>query len=129
MKKLLAWAAAAAIAGCASHTGVVPIGQDTFMIARQAATGLPGLGNLKGEIIAEGAAHCRAAGKEFQIVSTKETQPPYVMGNYPRAEIEFMCLAAGDRELRRPKLERTPDTLIEVRPRKEEPARGGAPLF
>lgn len=107
--------AALLLAGCASHTGVVSMGQDTFMIARQAATGFPGLGNLKGEMISEGTAHCRSMGREFQIVKTSESQPPYVMGNYPRAEIEFMCLAAGDRELHRPKLQRDPDTVIQVR--------------
>lgn len=103
--------------GCASHTGVVPIGRDTYMLAKQAATGLPGPGNMKAELIAEGSAHCRAAGKEFQIVSTQETQPPYVLGNYPRAEITFMCLDKGDPELQRPKLQKTPDTVIELRKR------------
>ena len=62
-----------ALGGCASHTGVVSMGQDTFMIAKQAATGLPGLGNLKAELIAEGAAHCRRDGLEFQIVRTRKS--------------------------------------------------------
>lgn len=102
------------ISGCASHTGVVPIGRDTFMIAKQQATGFPGLGNMKAEIIAEASLHCSSLGKEFQIVSTYETQPPYILGNYPRSEIQFMCLAPGDPELQRPKLQKTPDTVIEV---------------
>ena len=103
------------MSACASHTGVVSMGQDTFMIAKQQATGFPGLGNMKAEIIAEASQHCAALGKELQIVSTHETQPPYVLGNYPRSEIQFMCLAAGDRELQRPKLQKAPDTVIEVR--------------
>jgi len=106
---------ALALSACASHTGVVPMGRDTYMIAKQQATGFPGLGNMKAEIIAEGSRHCAGLGKEFQIVSTQETQPPYVLGNYPRSEIQFMCLAAGDRELQRPKLQKTPDTVIELR--------------
>lgn len=113
--KVAAVVAVLAFAGCASHTGVVALGPDTFMIARQAATGFPGLGNLKGELITEGTAHCRASGKQFQIVKTTESQPPFVMGNFPRAEIEFMCLEPGDRDLRRPKLERVPDTVIQIR--------------
>lgn len=115
MRVTISVLALAALAGCASHTGVVPMGRDTFMIARQAATGLPGLGNMKAEIIAEGAAHCRALGKELQVVSTQETQPPYILGNYPRSEITFMCLAAGDPELQRPRLQKTPDAVIELR--------------
>lgn len=43
------------IAACASHTGVVALGNDQFMIANQQATGFPGLGNMKAEIITEGA--------------------------------------------------------------------------
>lgn len=101
--------------GCASHTGVVPMGKDTFMIAKQQATGFPGLGNMKAEIIGEGSMHCSNQGKEFQIVSTHETQPPYILGNYPRSEIQFMCIARGDPEHQRPKLVKTPDTVIELR--------------
>ena len=81
------------LTGCASHTGVVSIGKDTFMIAKQQATGFPGLGNMKAEIIGEGSSYCRTQNKEFQIVSTNETQPPYILGNYPRSEITFMCVA------------------------------------
>jgi hypothetical protein len=93
---LVAW-------GCASHTDVVPVGHDTYMIAEQPATGPPSLGNTKAEIIEEGSRYCAGLGKEFQLVSTQETQPPYILGNYPRAEIQFMCLSAGDPEYQRPR--------------------------
>jgi hypothetical protein len=80
------------LAGCASHTGVTPNGRDGYLIAKQAATGFPGLGNLKAEAMSEANDYCRSQGRDFQIVSAKETQPPYVMGNYPRTEIEFRCI-------------------------------------
>jgi hypothetical protein len=41
------------LAGCASHTGVVPDGQGGYTISKQAATGFPGLGTLKGDIMQE----------------------------------------------------------------------------
>jgi hypothetical protein len=91
------------------------MGKDTFMIAKQQATGFPGLGNMKAEIIGEASRHCAGLGKELQVVSTQESQPPYILGNYPRSEIQFMCLTEGDRELGRPKLQKAPDTVIEVR--------------
>lgn len=103
------------LTACASHTGVVSMGKDTFIIAKQQATGFPGLGNMKAEIIGEASRHCTGLGKELQVVSTEETKPPYILGNYPRSEIQFMCLTAGDRELQRPKLHKEPDTVIEVR--------------
>ena len=115
MKKLSIVFASILFAGCASHTGVVSIGKDTYMVAKQAATGFPGLGNLKAEIIAEGSSHCMKLGKQFQLVGTQETQPPYILGNYPRSEIQFMCLDSVDQEFQRPKLQKTPDTVIEIR--------------
>jgi len=84
---------AACVAGCASNTGVVPTGKDSFMLAKQQSTGFSGLGNMKAEIITEGRLYCVSEHKEFQLVSSTETQPPYVFGNYPRAEIQFNCLS------------------------------------
>jgi hypothetical protein len=104
-----------ALGACASHTGVVPTGRDSFMIARQAATGFAGLGNLKAELIAEAGAHCKALGRELQLTATNESQPPYVLGNYPRAELGFMCLRADDPAFQRPRLVPTPDAVIEIR--------------
>jgi len=80
------------LAACASHTGVTPNGRGGYLIAKQAATGFPGLGNLKAEAMSEADGYCRSQGRQFSLVSAKETQPPYVMGNYPRAEIEFECV-------------------------------------
>jgi len=82
----------AGIGGCASHSGVTSMGGDNFMIAKQQATGFAGLGNLKAEIIGEGSEHCRKAGRTFKLLSADETKPPYILGNYPRAEITFACL-------------------------------------
>jgi hypothetical protein len=62
------------------------------MASKQAATGFPGLGNMKAELIAEGAAHCRSGGRQFQLTAVRETQGPYILGNYPRSEIEFTCV-------------------------------------
>jgi len=62
------------------------------IIAKQAATGFPGLGNLKAEIIAEASQYCsQQRGQEMIVTRATETQPPYLLGNYPRAEIEFRC--------------------------------------
>ena len=103
------------LAGCASNSGVVPIGPDTFMISRQAATGFPGLGTLKADAFKEANQYCIGQGKQIRVVNTTETAPPYVFGNYPRAEIEFMCLDEKDSDLTRPKMEKAPDIVIKVK--------------
>src|SRR4051812_44482738 len=56
-----------AMTACASHTGVVARGNDQFMIAKQQATGFPGLGNMKAEIIQEGTQHCVTLGRQFEL--------------------------------------------------------------
>jgi hypothetical protein len=114
MKKILLLSSIVFLTACASHTGIVPMGKDTFMIAKQQATGFPGLGNMKAEIITEGSEYCRQLNKEFQIVSTQESAPPYILGNYPRSEIVFMCITASDFEFQRPKLQKTPEAVIKI---------------
>ncbi len=103
------------LAGCASNTGIIPIGKDTYMVSRQAATGFSGSGSLKAEAFQEANAYCTSQGKALQVVNTQEAQPPFVFGNYPKAEVQFMCLTDGDAELARPKLKKAPNVSIEVK--------------
>jgi hypothetical protein len=103
------------LAGCASNSGVMPIGKETFMISRQAATGFSGSGTLKAEAFAEANRYCTSLGKSVQVINTHEASPPYILGNFPKAEIQFMCLEANDAELVRPKLRKDADTVIQVK--------------
>lgn len=102
------------LAGCASNSGITPIGKDTYMVSRQAATGFSGSGTLKAEAFQEANAYCAKEGKNLQVVSTQEAQPPYVFGNYPKAEVQFMCLSDGEAELGRPKLKPKADVNVQV---------------
>jgi hypothetical protein len=86
---------AVALVGCASHSGVTPDGQGGYTISKQAATGFPGLGNLKTDIMQEAGQYCAGQGREFVLTGATETQPPYMLGNYPRAEINFRCAASS----------------------------------
>ena len=110
--------------GCASNSGVVPIGKDTFMVSRQAATGFSGSGTLKAEAFQEASEYCQNIGKSLQVVNTYEAAPPYILANFPKAEIQFMCLDQKDVELNRPKLKKEADTVIEIKNKvttKDEP--------
>ena len=103
-----------AVVGCASNSGVVSIGKDTYMVSRQAATGFSGSGTLKADAFREANKFCESQGKFMQVVRTDEAQPPYVLANFPKAEVQFMCLDEGDPELIPPKLRKEPDTNIEI---------------
>ena len=112
--KIICYSLAILLAGCASNSGIVPIGKDTFMISHQAATGFSGSGTLKAEAFKEANQYCLSQKKVLQIVNTSEAQPPYVLGNFPKAEVQFMCIEPNDSELARPKLKKGADSVIEI---------------
>ena len=79
------------LSGCASNPGVASLGGDQYMISRQAASGFHGLGPLKVEAMREAGAHCVAIGKELNDATSSDSQPPYILGNFPRTEVIFTC--------------------------------------
>lgn len=116
MKKTTCLTLALLATGCATNSGIIPIGTDTYMVTRQAATGFSGSGNLKAEAFQEANAFCASQRKSLQVVNTAEAQPPFVFGNFPKAEVQFMCLNAGDGELGRPKLKPVANVTVEMKP-------------
>jgi len=75
------------------------MGADTYIVTRQAATGFSGAGTLKADAISEAAKFCESQGKVLRIVAVTEAQPPYILGNFPKAEVVFKALNPGDPEL------------------------------
>ena len=71
------------VAGCSSNSGVVPIGPESYMVSRQAASGFSGSGTLKAEAFREANQFCLSQNKVMQVVHTSEAQPPFVFGNFP----------------------------------------------
>jgi len=100
------------LCGCAINSGIVPLGKDSYMVSRQAATGFTGSGNLKTKALKEANKFCEDQGKKMQVISISETKPPYVFANFPKAEVQFMCLDANDPRLQYKRIEETPDVVI-----------------
>ena len=94
MKSLyIASSIAILLSACASDSGVVQTGTDTYIITKQAATGFSGIGNLKSDAMKEAYAQCSKTRKSVQVVDSQETKPPYLLGNYPRIDITFRCVS------------------------------------
>lgn len=109
--KIIIIAAVVFLTGCAS-SGVVPMGQDTFMISKQSATGFHSASSVKADIYQEGSAYCASQGKEFQPVNDRGVDG--VPGkSFANAEVQFRCLSKGDAELRRPTMKPIPNIRIE----------------
>lgn len=80
------------LTGCASNSGVVAMGPDTYFVSRQAATGFSGQGVLKAEAMGEAGQFCSAKGKTAELTSQQDAKPPFILGNYPKTEITFKCV-------------------------------------
>ena len=112
MKKIFVLLVCLAFVGCSSNSGVAPMGKDTYMVSRQAATGFSGTGRLKVDALQEASRFCEKQGKKMLVTATSEAQPPYVMANFPRAEVQFACLDENDPAFQRARLDKVPDVII-----------------
>lgn len=90
MMKFHAFVLASLLAGCASSTGVVPIGQNTFMIAREDNSPAASLGTLKAAAVKEAAAFCASQTKVMQVI--KENDTPRSLGQFPQTTLQFQCI-------------------------------------
>ncbi len=82
-------------AGCVSNPGVVKTGPSTYMVSRQAKTGFAGIAGLRAKAMSDASAFCAAQGKQAQMTNTSQSSGLPILGNFPRADIEFTCVAMG----------------------------------
>lgn len=68
------------------------MGNDTFYTSKQSGNAFAGAGTLKADVMTEASGYCAKRGKSLQIISATEARPPYIFGNYPRAELQFSCV-------------------------------------
>jgi hypothetical protein len=115
MRTLWGWVAVAALSSCASSSGVLPTGRDSFTLRKEQGHGFTGGGELRAAAFREADGHCKAMGKELLLVRRQESRPPYVLGNYPMVELDFQCLAATDPAFTRARMGKEADTVIELR--------------
>ena len=108
---LLISAIALAASGCAGP-GVVPMGRDTYMIAKDGSFSTFGGAAVKAELYQEADAFCGKKGK--QLMPVKEASRDSGYGRYANAELQFRCLDANDPEMRRPTMESEPTMKIKV---------------
>lgn len=111
MRQFLIPAIALLVSGC-SGPGVVPMGRDTYMIAKDGSFTTFGGGAVKAELYQEANAFCESKGKQLMPVKDASRDSGY--GRYANAELQFRCLDAHDPELRRPTMEAEPSMKIEI---------------
>ncbi len=72
-----------------AHSGVVPVGNGTFMVSRQAGAFPSGKEPLLAEALAEANVMCSSLRKPIKIISTNENMQ--AIGNFPKASVIFSC--------------------------------------
>ncbi len=88
----------ALISGCTS-SGVVPMGQNTYMISKS-QWGFTGPAPIKAAELKEADDYCKKQGKVLRVTKTVEIAIKF--GSTPAAEVYFKCLDTNDPELKQP---------------------------
>jgi hypothetical protein len=78
------------LTGCASTTGVVSVGKDAYMIAREDNGPAASLGAIKASTFKEASAFCSGKGKTMQV--TQESDTPRSFGQFPQTTLQFSCV-------------------------------------
>jgi len=99
------------LAGCATSSGIVPTGPDSYMVSRSAGWGSANASSVLADDYREANEFCAKDGKKMETVHT-QTSPMY-FGHRPEAQLDFMCLQPGDSQLRRPMMQADPQKIVE----------------
>lgn len=96
------------VGGCASSTGVLPLGKDTYTITTDAHFTRGGAGAAKSRAIVEANEYCSSLGLNFVFLNSSGGS----YGEYLNHDLTFRCVPEGDAEDVRPDIETTPDVII-----------------
>lgn len=89
MKKIIIFVVIA-LAGCASQTGVVATGGDSYMVSRQDNGFSAAVGSLKAENLKEASGFCAQKGQKFTVLNSEDI--PRALGKIPQSTLYFKCV-------------------------------------
>ncbi|MEJ8853269.1 hypothetical protein WKW79_01740 [Variovorax robiniae] len=78
-----------ALGGCATNSGIVDLGGDSYVYAKEDAWAYNG-NATKVEILKEAAAFCAKQGKRMSVQSS-DAKPYMPYSSYAGAEVQFSC--------------------------------------
>lgn len=102
------------VGGCATNSGVLPVGPDTYKISTGADNFRGGLSGAKRSAHSQASDFCATMGKEILVLrsTSSNNQIGKPVADY---DLTFRCLASSDPELTRPEVVTEPDIVIESR--------------
>lgn len=99
----------AVITGCATSSGPVPFGKDSYIITVSKGTGW---GKGLSDAAKEAGTHCASMGKEFVFRSTTQDGTPGF--SVVHTNLIYSCVDKGDPEYQRPNIGTLPNTNINI---------------
>ena len=67
-------------------------GSQQYRVYQQAATGFVSVETCREEVEQKAFRHCENMGKSLKKLQERTSVPPHILGNFPRAELLFVCL-------------------------------------
>lgn len=99
--KILFISLAFCTAGCASNSGLEIVGDQTYVVFREAKSNLVTMEVLKQETLDVAMEQCKVVNQyvpvtkaNVYIVKTVDNAPPFLLSNVPNTELHFRCLTA-----------------------------------
>ena len=71
-------------------------GSEQYRVFQQAATGYIPTSVVRDECEQQANKHCESLGKSVKLLQERTSVPPHILGNFPRAELLFICLPKID---------------------------------
>jgi hypothetical protein len=105
-----------AVVGCASSSGILPAGPNTYIVTERFAPIRGGSTEAQRTALTEANGFCAQQGRQFlpTDLETPASRNPYGPTDYA---VTFQCLSPGDPTLARGGKTRAPDQIIESRTR------------
>jgi hypothetical protein len=67
-------------------------GSEQYRVFQQGATGFISLQTVREEVEQKAFRYCENMGMSLKVLQERTSVPPHILGNYPRAELLFVCL-------------------------------------
>jgi hypothetical protein len=115
-EKVVLFAAAAALAGCAASTGILPAGPDTYTVTEQFAPIRGGSTHAEQEALTEANAYCAGQGRQL-LATDMKTPPSANPWGTTGYSVTFRCLLPGDPALATGGAAGAPAAIVEQRQR------------
>jgi Short C-terminal domain len=87
--------AGAVYKGTTVTTGSATPGNEVYRVFVQGATGFVSMGSVREDAEQRAKDFCDRKGKAVESLSETTANPPYILGNFPRIEIVFDCVAVA----------------------------------